>query len=38
MATTVKLLKHQGLILQSPYMYRDIRYHFLVAGYACVKH
>ena len=37
MATTVKLLKHQCLILQSPYLYKDIRYHFLVAGYASGK-
>ena len=37
MATTVKLLKHQGLILQAPYLYDDIRYFFDVAGYASGK-
>lgn len=37
MATTVKLLKHQGLILQAPYIYKDIRFFFLTAGYASGK-
>lgn len=33
MATTVKLLRHQGIIMQAPYLYTNIRYFFDVAGY-----
>lgn len=35
--TTVKLLQHQGIILQAPYKYENIRYFFDVAGYASGK-
>lgn len=35
--TTVKLLRHQGIILQAPYVYEDVRYFFDVAGYASGK-
>ena len=35
--TTVKLLKHQGIIMQAPYKYKNIRYFFDVAGYASGK-
>ena len=35
--TTVKLLKHQGIILQAPYKFENIRYFFDVAGYASGK-
>lgn len=35
--TTVKLLRHQGIILQAPYIYENIRYFFDVAGYASGK-
>lgn len=35
--TTVKLLRHQGIILQAPYKYENIRYFFDVAGYASGK-
>lgn len=31
--TTVKLLRHQGIIMQAPYIYENIRYFFDVAGY-----
>ena len=30
---TVELLPHQGLLVQAPYTYNDIRFFFLVAGY-----
>ena len=33
MATTVKLLRHQGLILQAPYVHTEAKFHFDVAGY-----
>ena len=32
MATNVKLLRHQGLILQSPYVHPETKFHFDVAG------
>lgn len=32
-----KLLRHQQLILQSPYIHPNIRFHFLIAGYASGK-
>lgn len=37
MATSVKLLKHQGLILQSPYTFPNIKFHFDIAGYGAGK-
>lgn len=30
---TVKLLEHQSLLVQSPFVNPDIRFHFLIAGY-----
>lgn len=30
---TIKLLPHQGLLVQAPYTYQDTRFFFLVAGY-----
>lgn len=30
---TARLLPHQGLLVQAPYTYNDIRFFFLVAGY-----
>lgn len=33
----VKLLPHQATFVQSPYVYPDIRFHFLVGGFACGK-
>lgn len=30
---TVRLLPHQGLLVQSPFINSDIRFHFLIAGY-----
>ena len=35
--TLVKLLPHQGQLLQAPYVYTMIRFFFLVAGYASGK-
>lgn len=35
--TLVKLLPHQGQLLQAPYVYTTIRFFFLVAGYASGK-
>ena len=35
--TTIKLLRHQGIILQAPYKYDNIRFFFDVAGYASGK-
>ena len=37
MATLVKLLPHQGQLMQAPYVYPDINFFFMVAGYACGK-
>ena len=37
MATNVKLIKHQGLILQSPYAHPETKFHFDVAGYGSGK-
>ena len=37
MATNVKLMKHQGLILQSPYVHTETKFHFDVAGYGSGK-
>ena len=37
MATNVKLLRHQGLILQSPYVHTETKFHFDVAGYGSGK-
>lgn len=37
MATNVKLLRHQGLILQSPYVHPETKFHFDVAGYGAGK-
>ena len=37
MATLVKLLPHQGQLVQAPYVYPDINFFFMVAGYACGK-
>lgn len=37
MATNVKLIKHQGLILQSPYVHPETKFHFDVAGYGSGK-
>lgn len=34
---TVKLLEHQSLLVQSPFVNSDIRFHFLIAGYASGK-
>lgn len=34
---TVKLLTHQALLVQSPFVNSDIRFHFLIAGYASGK-
>ena len=34
---TVKLLEHQALLVQSPFVNSDIRFHFLIAGYASGK-
>jgi hypothetical protein len=34
---TVKLLPHQAALVQAPYIYYDIRYFFLIAGYAAGK-
>lgn len=34
MATNVKLLRHQSLILQSPYVHTEAKFHFDVAGQA----
>lgn len=33
MATTVKLLNHQAQLVQAPYVFPDIRFFFLIAGY-----
>ena len=35
MATTVKLLDHQARFVQAPYIYSEIRFFFLIGGYAC---
>lgn len=35
--TLVKLLPHQGQLVQAPYVFPDIRFFFLVAGYASGK-
>ena len=37
MATNVKLIKHQGLILQSPYVHTETKFHFDVSGYGSGK-
>ena len=37
MATNVKLLRHQGLILQSPYVHTETKFHFDIAGYGAGK-
>ena len=37
MATNVKLLRHQSLILQSPYVHTETKFHFDVAGYGAGK-
>ena len=37
MATNVKLLRHQSLILQSPYVQTETKFHFDVAGYGAGK-
>lgn len=34
---TVKLLNHQAMLCQAPFVYKDINYFFLVAGYASGK-
>ena len=34
---TVRLLTHQALLVQSPFVNSDIRFHFLIAGYASGK-
>ena len=34
---TVRLLPHQALLVQSPFVNSDIRFHFLIAGYASGK-
>ena len=34
MASLVKLLPHQGQLLQAPYVFTDTNFFFLVAGYA----
>ena len=34
MATNVKLLRHQSLILQAPYVHQEAKFHFDVAGQA----
>lgn len=35
--TLVKLLPHQGQLVQAPYVYTNVRFFFLVAGYASGK-
>lgn len=37
MATNVKLLRHQALILQSPYVHTETKFHFDIAGYGAGK-
>lgn len=37
MATNVRLLRHQGLILQSPYVHTETKFHFDIAGYGAGK-
>ena len=37
MATLVKLLPHQGQLVQAPYVFPEVNFIFLVAGYACGK-
>lgn len=37
MSTLVKLLPHQGQLVQAPYVFLDINFFFLVAGYASGK-
>lgn len=37
MATLVKLLPHQGQLVQAPYVFPEINFFFMVAGYACGK-
>lgn len=37
MATNVKLLRHQSLILQSPYVHTETKFHFDIAGYGAGK-
>lgn len=37
MSTLVKLLPHQGQLVQAPYVFPDINFFFLVAGYASGK-
>lgn len=34
MATLVKLLPHQGQLVQAPSCYPEINFFFLIAGYA----
>ena len=34
MATLVKLLPHQGQLVQAPYVYPEKNFFFLIAGYA----
>lgn len=33
----VKLLPHQANLVQAPYVFPEIRFFALVAGYACIK-
>lgn len=33
----VKLLPHQGQLVQAPFVYAEVRFFFLVAGYASGK-
>ena len=37
MPTVVKLLPHQAELVQAPYVYPEINFFFLVAGYASGK-
>ena len=37
MATLVRLLPHQGQLVQSPYVYPEINFFFMIAGYASGK-
>ena len=37
MAQTVRLLDHQARFIQAPYVFPEIRFHFLIGGFACGK-
>lgn len=37
MSSTIKCLPHQSKMIQAPFVFDDIRFFFLIAGYACGK-